>query len=289
MNRDCLVKIFSTIRFLARQGLALRGHGDDSERNFRQALILRGEDDPTLLDWMKRQGNTYTSADIQNEMLQIMALSIVREISSSIRKSPFFSVMADETADQSNKEQVVIVIRYADDDLIAQEEFIGLSVVDSIDAATLTAVIKDCLLRMNLPLHNCCGQCYDGASSMSGAKTGVAKQISDEESRAIYTHCYGHALNLAAGDSIKKSKIMCDALDACFEISKLLKYSPQCDALFQKLKSDISPETTGFRVLCPKGGPFELTVYRALLTTIKFLKNCLRYAAILRTQKSKPK
>ena len=94
-----------------------------------------------------------------------MALSIVREISSSIRKSPFFSVMADETANQSNKEQAVIVTRYADDDLIAQEEFIGLSVVDSIDAATLTAVIKDCLLRMNLPLQNCRGQCYDGASS----------------------------------------------------------------------------------------------------------------------------
>ena len=80
--------------------------------------------------------------------------------------------------------------------MIAQEEFIGLPVIDSKDAATLTAVIKDCLLRMNLPLHYCRGQCNDGASSMSGAKTGVAKQISDEESRAIYTHRYGHALNL---------------------------------------------------------------------------------------------
>ena len=55
---------------------------------------------------------------------------------------------------------------------------------------------------------------------MSGAKTGVAKQISDnEESRAIYTHCYGHALNLAAGDSIKKSKIMYDPLDTCLRYS----------------------------------------------------------------------
>lgn len=35
-----------------------------------------------------------------------------------------------------------------DDDLIAQKEFIGLSVVDSIHAATLTA---HCLLRTNLP------------------------------------------------------------------------------------------------------------------------------------------
>lgn len=49
LNRDCLVKIFSTIRFLARQGLAYRGHGDNSESNFRQALILKREDDHTLL------------------------------------------------------------------------------------------------------------------------------------------------------------------------------------------------------------------------------------------------
>ena len=44
-----------------------------------------------------------------------------------------------------------------DDDLNAQEEIIGFSVVDSIDASTLTAVIKDCLLRMYL---NCHDQCY---------------------------------------------------------------------------------------------------------------------------------
>ena len=33
-----------------------------------------------------------------------------------------------------------------------------------------------------------------GASSLSEAKTGVAKQISDEEKKAINTHCCGHAL-----------------------------------------------------------------------------------------------
>ena len=48
---------------------------------------------------------------------------------------------------------------------------------------------------------------------MKGAKTGVAKQLSDEERRAVYMHFYGHALNLAAGDSIKSSKLMKDALD----------------------------------------------------------------------------
>ena len=38
---------------------------------------------------------------------------------------------------------------------------------------------------------------------MSGTKRGVAANITTEEPRAIYTHCYGHALNLAVGDTIR--------------------------------------------------------------------------------------
>jgi len=50
-------------------------------------------------------------------------------------------------------------------------EFIGLHyAMDAIDANSLTFSIKDVLVRMHLPLSNCRGQCYDGASNMSGAK-----------------------------------------------------------------------------------------------------------------------
>ena len=113
--------------------------------------------------------------------------------------------------------------------------------VDLIDAATLTGVIKDCLLRINFSLNNCRGQCYDGASNMSG----VAKNISDEGKRAVYTHCYGLALNLAACDAVKESKVTRDALDTTFEISKLVKYSPKCDSRFEKLKQELVPDTPG--------------------------------------------
>ena len=81
---------------------------------------------------------------------------------------------------------------------VRSEEFIGLHQVPSIDAATLVSVAKDTFQRLNLSLSKLRGQCYDGASSMSGAKSGVAKRISDEEPRAVYTHCYGHSINLAA-------------------------------------------------------------------------------------------
>ena len=34
LNRQCLVKIFETLRFLARQGLAPRGDNSDDDSNF---------------------------------------------------------------------------------------------------------------------------------------------------------------------------------------------------------------------------------------------------------------
>ena len=86
---------------------------------------------------------------------------------------------------------------------------------------------------------------------MAGCRTGVASQILALDSRALYTHCYGHSLNLAMCDTIKKCKLTWDALDAAYEISKLIKFSPKRDHLFDELKQQFSPDNPGFQVLCP--------------------------------------
>ncbi|XP_048732510.2 zinc finger MYM-type protein 1-like [Ostrea edulis] len=200
-------------------------------------------------------------------MLQVMALKILQDVASNIRENGYFSIMVDETTDQSNCEQVVIVIRHVDRDLNVHEDFIGLCMVPSINATTLTNVILDTLMRMNISLNKCRGQCYDGASNMSGAKKGVAANITRKEARAIYTHCYGHALNLAVGDTVKRSKVMRDALDTVFEMSKLIKYSPRRDTILEQLKREMAPDTPGFRVLCPT----RWTVRAASLNSV--LKN----------------
>ena len=51
--------------------------------------------------------------------------------------------------------------------------------VPKTDSDTLTTLIKDCLLRFSLPLSQCRGQAYDGASNMSGYITGVAARIQE--------------------------------------------------------------------------------------------------------------
>ena len=47
-NRQYLLHVITTVRFLACQGLALRGDGDEKDSNFLQLLMLRAHDDPNI-------------------------------------------------------------------------------------------------------------------------------------------------------------------------------------------------------------------------------------------------
>ena len=217
--RICLAKCMF---FLSRQGIALRGDGEEKDSNFIKLLLLRSIDNTTILSMLDKKTDKYTSPIIQNEMLKIMGLQVLREIAGSIQKAKYFSLMADEVTDVSNREQVAICIRWVDIDFQPHEEFIGLKKANTIAGVKLVVILKDSLLRMNLNISDCRGQCYDEAANMCGVRNGVATQNSWEESRAIFVHCYGHALYLATGDCIKRNSIPRDTLDTTFEISKLL-------------------------------------------------------------------
>ena len=272
-NRQALYQILSLIRFLGRQGLAVRGDGNKSDGNFQQLLRMKAEDDPNLAEWLQRKENVYTSPAIQNEIIKVMGLQVLQDVCADLQSSPFLTVTADETTDSSNREQVTLIVRRVTQELEVHEEFVGLYHVDSIDAATLTTAITDVLIRMNLPFEKLRGQCYDAASAMRSSKCRVAKRICDLEPRAVYTHCYGHALNLAAGDTLKQSKLMKDALETTREITKLIKYSPRRDGIFQRLKETL-PEgsTPGIRVLCPTRWTVRAESIRSILANYKTLQ-----------------
>ena len=74
---------------------------------------------------MKRSQDHFTSPDVQNELLQMMALTVIRRITASVAGKKF-AVMVDETTDVSNCEQLVFCVRFVDDELNPHEEFVGL-------------------------------------------------------------------------------------------------------------------------------------------------------------------
>ena len=136
-RHQCFLKLLLIVKFLAGQALLLRGAGDELDSNYIQLLKLHGEDDPRVFDWIKRKTDKHMSADMQNEMIKIMAFQILHNLVASLHTTPFYIIMADKTTDMPNYEQVVVGFRWVSDTFEVHEE--------SIDANTLVSVIKDVL------------------------------------------------------------------------------------------------------------------------------------------------
>ena len=175
INRKMLLKILQNVMFLARQNIALRGDKDETDSNFIQLLHLRACDNSSVKDWLKKKADKYTSPEIQNEMLEVMALQVLRKLAVHLQDAKFFTVMTDECTDSANHEQLVICFQWVNHELEVHEEFFGLYKIPDIKADTIVSVITDTLLRINLAFSRCRGQCYDGAKNMAGEKGGVAK------------------------------------------------------------------------------------------------------------------
>ena len=73
--------------FFARQGIALQGGGNGlADGNFCQLLHLKAVDQPHLLTWLERKSTKYTSPQIQNELLTVMACRVLCGISEAIQE-----------------------------------------------------------------------------------------------------------------------------------------------------------------------------------------------------------
>ena len=46
-------------------------HGSEQNSNFHQMLLVRAEEDPEIVQWLKRKQKRFTSPEIQNEMIQV--------------------------------------------------------------------------------------------------------------------------------------------------------------------------------------------------------------------------
>ena len=86
---------------------------------------------------------------------------------------------------------------------------------------------------------------------MAGAKSGVATRFKEMNKKCLYTHCYGHALNLAVGDAVKKVSCLSDAFCAASEICKLVKKSPQRNTKLDELRERRKNSAKSVHAFCP--------------------------------------
>lgn len=250
--QKALISIVSSIKYLASRTMALRGHGDN-EGNFYELLQLRANDIPELKEWLQRK-RAWLTHDNQNEILELLAFEVMRKLNNSIKEDEYFSLIVDGTTDVSTKEQVSLCIRHVNGDFEVSEDFIGLYETSSTTGETLTKIIQDVLLRLDLNIDNCRGQCYDGAGNMKGHMKGTQVRISQIEPRATYIHCFNHALNLAVIDATGAVPEFGNVLQNVHELGKYSNKSAKRTDIMLHHKSDDNlalTKNTKLKPLCP--------------------------------------
>ena len=105
-----LMNIALLPRFLLRQGSPFLGQ-TDFESNFGQLLEKDKRSNPKFAKWLDKGRKKYTGHCIQDEIIEIIAMKILRKITKQIQSSNFYSILADETSDVANIEQLSFVIR----------------------------------------------------------------------------------------------------------------------------------------------------------------------------------
>ena len=86
------------------------------------------------------------------------------------------------------------------------EDPLGLVQLPDTRAETLFKVVNIVLVRCSLPIGLCRVQAYDGASTMSGIRSGVQALVKREAKCALYVHCFAHSLNLCVQEVSKGPK-----------------------------------------------------------------------------------
>ena len=174
--------------------LALRGH-TEMEGNLRQLLIMWADNESSFADLKE---NRHLSHDSVNEQIALMGQSILRTLFKNIKESvpAWFAVVADEATDVANREQFNLSIRWVSSKYVVSEDPVGLFCLPDTRSDTITMVLKDRLIRCDLPLSLCRSQAYYGAANMQGVRKGVATEIRKECPAAVPVHCFLHSLNL---------------------------------------------------------------------------------------------
>ena len=250
----------------------MRGHDERAESfegNLYQLLLLEASGDCKMKAWLEKR--EYISPDIINEMIKLMGTAIRNEILAEIKGSRRYAVIADEATDISHTEQISLSIRWVNDTYQIYEDTLALSDLSDTKALTIFKEIKDILAQCVLPLSQCRGQAYDGASNMSDIRNGVQALFKQEENKALYVHCLAHNLNLCLQDASRKCKILRNTMDFIHDLVQLIKFSPKRLTVFEKFRKEITvssgDSTPSLRVLCPT----RWTVRHASISSI--LKN----------------
>lgn len=176
------------------QACPFRGN-DESEYsvnqgNFKEMVKLLGSYNKEVQKVIDNApGNAkYTAPTVQKEIAKIFAEKVQASIKQEMGNSKF-SIMVDESRDESKKEQMAVVLPFVNVEGVILERFLDLIHVSDTTAMTLKNSIVAVLADNGLNVQDIRGQGYNSARNMRGEWNGLKALIQNICPYAYYIHC----------------------------------------------------------------------------------------------------
>ena len=199
----------------------------------------------------------------------------IREsIINEVKDAKFYSIIADEVTDVSNREELSLVVRYLYNKEV-KEVFVDFIEVERITGNVLGESILQWLTSHNISPADMRGQCYDGSSNMSGARSGAKAVVQKAAPKAMYHHCAAHRLNLSIVSSCKISMIQ-NAESFLGEIARFFSFSPKRQRMLDKAieASDTTPKAKKLKDACRTRWVKRIDSYAVFLTLLPAIYLC---------------
>ena len=177
-------------QWIGRQNVSFRGHSEDrtaltklsstnrgelsstNRGNFLEMLHLLSAHDAFLKGKLETNGARWTSPEIQNELITLIAQftteKIIQEINNDKSGETVIGIISDETSDITRWEQISLVISYIDSSGVKRESFLGFIQTPQTDGETIFKLITDEIKSLGLRLDCVVGLGFDGAGNMAG-------------------------------------------------------------------------------------------------------------------------
>ncbi|XP_052222662.1 zinc finger protein 862-like isoform X2 [Dreissena polymorpha] len=151
-------------------------------------------------------GSTYINDHAAVNFIHHIAKVELSHTEKQCKAVPFLSFLMDGTTDISGSEQETLYLRYSKTGNVT-ERFLNTSSPKSTTSADLYDHVIDVLKQTNIDKDKLVGMGTDGASNMTGSRTGLSTLMKQRiNSELVNVHCLSHRLELAFRDAIKKNK-----------------------------------------------------------------------------------
>lgn len=221
-NREFFIKLIRSLYYLVK-------HHIPHTTCFEGIITLQIENGDVKLETHRRNcpsNATYESYTTITELLTSISNVLEQQLLCSLKDSPYFSLMADESTDIASQEELSICARWLHENKPV-EHFLGVVHAREVNSKALTEYILNFVQPRGINVEKMRGLGFDGASTMSGIRSGVQKRLRSLAPSAVYVHCRCHQLQLAALNAANEHLEVKRVMGTLLSIWKAFHYSPK--------------------------------------------------------------